>query len=392
MTEENIQLFDVLKTAIWGGKSYEQKIHDSIRKELRAQAVEGLTAQIFGESDKLKYLLVSNFIKMASTQEKTILLLQKASITVAVIKGTASGIYYPTPFLRTYGDIDLLVHPSNYREAISVLLAAGYTSDGNIGEYHTALSDGQFLIELHQSIPGINDVAEGKFILRFMLSGLDEIENGVIEEPYCVFPMLPWKQNGLELIWHFREHLYNGIGLRHAIDWMLFVNARLSTEEEFDEFRPVLENSGLLLLARVVARMSQLFLGLTNTINWCKDVDDSICRDLMDFILEQGNFGHKKSDDKASKVLTRYNRPFYFLKGLQSFGTREWGAVQNCSLLRPFAWIYGVIQGIKMYSGRGGMKRLKGDLTEHRNRQKMFEGLYGKKLRNVPMPHVNRED
>ena len=67
-------------------------------------------------------------------------------------------------------------------------------------------------------------VKEGDYILQFMLSGFRNIQTARIAQPECSFPVLPWQQNGLELIWHFRVHLYNGIGLRHAIDWMLFVH------------------------------------------------------------------------------------------------------------------------------------------------------------------------
>ena len=192
--------------------------------------------------------------------------------------------------------------------------------------------------------------------------------------------MLPWKQNGLELIWHFREHLYNGIGLRHAIDWMMFVNAKLHTKEEFAEFAPILEKSGLLTLAKSVARMCQLYLGLDPSIEWCGDVDESVCFGLMNFILEQGNFGHKKTDDKATKVMSRYRTPLSFFRRMQQKGLNEWKLVKGHPVLRPLAWIYSVRKGGRVYLRKGGLRKLRADRAENLRRRDMFDRLYGEKV------------
>lgn len=144
---------------------------------------------------------------MVKAQDEAVQLLQREHISVIVMKGTASGFYYPQPFLRTYGDIDLLVRPEHYAKALQLLKSNGWVQEEEIGDSQTAIHKGGFLFELHKSPPGLDSVKEGKYILDTLLSGLDDIQTGVIEQPSCSFPMLPWQQNGLELIWHFREHL-----------------------------------------------------------------------------------------------------------------------------------------------------------------------------------------
>ena len=327
---------------------------------------------------------------MTKAQDQAIHVLLQEKIPVVVIKGTTSGMYYPKPYLRSYGDIDLLVQPENYEKAICTLRTNGWVQEGDIGDSHTALYKNDFLVELHQQPPGLDGIKEKKYIIDYLLSGFSDVQEGVIDQPKCVFPMLPWKQNGLELIWHFREHLYNGIGLRHVIDWMMFVNAKLHTNEAFEEFRPVLEQAGLLMLAKSVARMCQLYLGLDSSIQWCAGVGEDTCAELMDFILEQGNFGHKKVDDKAAKVMTRYSTPLAFMKGMQNKGLNEWLLVQKYPLLSPVAWIYSLRQGLSRYLQKGGIRQFREDLSEKARRQKMFTQLYGEKVvsQQITMPHA----
>ena len=174
----------------------------------------------------------------------------------------------------------------------------------------------------------------------------------------------------------------------------MFVHAKLRTAEAFGSFRPVLEQAGLLTLAKSVARMCQLYLGLDETITWCADVDESVCADLMAFILEQGNFGHKRSDDKAAKVLSRYYTPLSFLRGMQNKGLDEWKAARKHRLLRPFAWLYVAMQGLKALLSPGERKKIAEGQAESRRRRELFDRLYGEKLRSkeISAPHARTDE
>ena len=131
------------------------------------------------------------------------------------------------------------------------------------------------------------------------------------------------------------------------------------------------------MLAKTVTRMCQLYLGLEKSITWCSDVQEHLCTDLMDFILEQGNFGCKRQDDKAAKVLTKYRTPLAFLRGMQDRGLYSWPAVQRYPFLKHFAWIYVGVEGAKRYLTPGGMLQLKKDRFENHQRRVLFDQLYG---------------
>ena len=375
MTEDNKRLLEILRCSLWDDEKNGGEIPAPIRAELCDQTVEGLTAIAYSDTQNLKYVQAAMFAKMAHMQRHAIQLLQSAGIPVVVIKGTAAGIYYPQPQLRTYGDIDLIVQPERYHEAVDVLRDGGWHQDGEIENIHTPFNKNGERLELHQCPSGIENNKEGQFIHQFLLSGFSDIREGVIEQGQCHFPILPWQQNGLELIWHFRVHLNNGIGLRHAIDWMMFVN-RCLDDQAFRQFKPVLEQAGLLMLAKAVTRMCQLYLGLKEeNITWCADVDASLCAGLMDFIFEQGNFGNKRSDDRTAKAMTRYRSLSSLLEGMQRKGLREWQAAQKHPVLRPFAWLYVGIQSLKMLLSPSGRKEFRQARTESSWRNEVFDQL-----------------
>ena len=367
------EIFNAIKDSLWSNTISAKPLTSAVRAELRNQTVEGLTLRAYPDST-LNLVQTTHFIQMLYTQNEAVKLLNDNNIPVVVIKGVAAGTYYPDPSLRTYGDIDLLIKPENYHYSIQLFNDNGWIQEGEIGDNHTAFHRDGWTLELHQKIPGLEKVKEGPFILDYIRSGLEDIKQGCVDESGQSFPMLPWKQNGLELIWHFREHLYNGIGLRHAIDWMMFVNQCLS-DTSFPELGPILEQVGLLKLAKTVAHMCQMYLGLDESITWCKDASDDLCEELMTFIMSQGNFGVKRQDDKAVKVLSEYRTPILFLKGMQKKGLSDWVLCQRYKFLRPFAWIYSAVEGLK-HLYRGGFKKMMDDRTETKKRQIMFDKLY----------------
>ena len=371
-------VLNTIKASLWSqSQDYGNLIfNDEINEELRKQSVDGLAAGVNPAGINDKYFRAAKFAKMLRVQEEVVNCIQQDGIPVVVIKGTASGIYYPEPYLRKYGDIDILVHPDNYHKAIEVLMNNAFIMAERIGEDVTSFTKNGYQIELHQRPPGLERVREGEYIHSYLLSGLEHIETAQIAQPKRSFPMLPWEQNGLELIWHIREHLYNGLGLRQIIDWMMFVYKYLKSDDIYREYRKVLEKAGLETLALTVTRMCQIYLGLDEGIAWCKIADDSVCRELMEFVLDQGNFGIKRQDDKTVKVLTRYRTPFSFILALQRKGLRDWKVAEKYIVLRPFAWAYMSIVEAGKYMSLDGRKRLSADINENKKRKKLFDQLY----------------
>ena len=358
--------------------------------ELRLQAVAGITASVVARHKEipenlrrkwtgLQKQFVIRYVQMAAGQEETCRLLQDAGIRVAVMKGMAAAIYYPIPESRSMGDVDFLVSPEDYERAVDLLKNNGYEwIEEEDEKYHTAFSKYRILYELHRSPAGTHISEKGDEVTKYILSGLSHIETITLGQDQ--FPILPWKQNGMELIWHIRQHLYNGLGLRHIVDWMMFVNYVLD-DQRMREYMPDLQVCGLDQLAITVTKMCQKYLGLrTDNITWCNEADEKLCDELMNFIMEQGNFGIKALDEKTAKVLSGYDSPKIMFRKLQEIGKTEWGLLKKYPRLSPVAFLYGGIFAVRMlFEQKGGWKKIIENLRLGRRRKKMFSRLYGRK-------------
>lgn len=111
-------------------------------------------------------------------------------------------------------------------------------------------------------------------------------------------------------------------------------------------FAPIVRQLGLETLAIAITRMCQLYLGLRPDINWCTGTEDETCHQLMDYIMERGNFGRKAVTDSHKTVATlnvMQNIPTFLIR-LQKYGMQNWPAMNNHPRLKtvliPFAWLW----------------------------------------------------
>ena len=62
-------------------------------------------------------------------------------------------------------------------------------------------------------------------------------------------------------------------------------------DEAMRDYMPDLKACGLDHLAVVVTKVCQKYLGLrTDNITWCRNADEDLCGDRMDFIMGRGSF------------------------------------------------------------------------------------------------------
>ena len=334
--------------------------------------------QYYHKWDRARKSAIQRYVQKYSAQSLAVELIGNARIPVAVIKGTAAACYYPVPEFRSMGDVDLLVAPKDYRRAIDILKSNGFKVIGEEGAcYHTVLTKYKVIFEVHQSPADVKKDPRGDVIGKYILSGLDYV--GMNELGPDAFPILPWKQNGMELLWHIKQHLYNGLGLRQIIDWMMFVNHWLD-DDRYSEYVKDLRICGLEKLAIHVTRMCQMYFGLREKdISWCRNADEDMCEELLAFVMEQGNFGIKRGrEDKVSKVFSKYTNPVLFISQLQEVGVREWKLVKKIPWLRPAAWMYaGVWELGNVMAEYGSLFRLAREVMKGKRRAEMLRKLYG---------------
>ena len=92
---------------------------------------------------------------------KTALLLEEAGIDYRVLKGTGvAHLDYPFPWLRSFGDIDLLVRSAQYDDAVKTLVATGHRRrfpeprpgfDRRFGKGSCLVSPAGYEVDLHRT-------------------------------------------------------------------------------------------------------------------------------------------------------------------------------------------------------------------------------------------------
>ncbi len=228
-----------------------------------------------------------------------------------------------------------------------ILISNGYTIEtGHENPRHIGFEKNNVCYELHHHFSHEDlDIEE---YISIGINNRTTVKFGTYE-----FPMLPKLSNGLVLLDLMRNHLQTGLVLRQVIDWMMYVYRELSDEFWTTEFALVVRSLGLEKFAIVITRMCQLYLGLPETITWCKDADVEICRNLLNVLFCSGNFGRKSGAGHSVETVRMLIRKHGFFTWLQIAGEHNWKAYKKYHWLKPLCWIYQMAR----YVRRGIMLR-----------------------------------
>ena len=351
MTTVDDTLFQLVRVSLFDNQEVTLYEWKSVFAEMKAQSIAALPCVwlrknvIPGTSVWLSYCTIqqANWIKLMYGQSQLLSLLESNSISCVIIKGSSAAAYYPHPSLRAMGDVDFLVKREDFEKTAALLEQYGYhlTHAKNPSKYHYAYTKDKIHFELHKRL-GIVRESDDSLISLF--------ERGIKDREFkdsegFRFPVLPDELNGLVLIFHINQHLRRGLGLRQIIDWMMYVDSL--SWEKWGDLAPLLKETGMERLAVTVTAMCQKYLGLRSVIT---DDGSLPVEELMSYILEKGNFGHKAGPEgRTASVTLKSVERGYLLKRLQTGGLRRWNAAKKYPVLRPFAWLYQSFRIIRIF-------------------------------------------
>lgn len=329
---------------------------DGVERSLRMQAVMGIVAgarlegripdSVRARWDHLVLCYGAHFYKLLNAQDELLEILRENDIPAVILKGTAAAVYYPDPEMRAMGDVDLLMPREQVETAANLLSANGYVQE-SVSPRVISFCKDNICFELHQ-----------RFSCQYYTVSKTEFLENMLQEGICrrveqicagsVSPMLPSLANGLTLLDHAGYHIREaGIGLRHVVDWMMYVHGRLTDNYWYQQFAPAARAMGLETFAITMTQMCRIYMGLPDPVTWCNEADAELCERLLAHILRCGNFGAQRSQDhgwasaKAVHILHTPRSLFGWLKFLQASGMKHWRVAKRHKFLRPFAWIYG---------------------------------------------------
>ena len=329
----------------------------------KAQCIVPLIASHVPEEYRNEWIGIScqskaRYMQMLYEQNSLCGLLRSNSIPFVIFKGTAAAIYYPSPSLRTFGDIDFYVPEDYFGSARNLLKHNGFRFIENNDRHYEYVKNG-ICFELHNRISrqGVFDIDH--IVVKDIDSAVECSVNN------ATFPCLPTYKNGLILLWHLAHHLKSsGIGYRQTIDWMMFVYKELDDSTWNEHFRSLANEAGLEKIAITVTYMCKKWLGLTKDISWCDSADENIADQLLIRIIDDGNFGHDRAPSETIKKSMKEEGTF---KYLQRSGMLTWPLAQKYAFFRPFAWLYQLFR----YAGKGSSGLYSGKKVFMNNKKNM---------------------
>ena len=212
-----------------------------------------------------------------------------------VLKGQGNSLLYPTPYMRTPGDIDIWVEGGDDK-------VIGYVSKLRPGRkityHHTEfLNAGKVAVEVHYRPSWMSNPWHNKRLQAWFEEHADAcFSNEAKGWGFCV-PTFEF--NVVFLLAHLYAHLIReGVGLRHVLDYYHLLHGNtgqpLPSEKE-------LRRLGLHQVAGALMWVLSEVFGLPDAQLLCPP-DERRGRLLLGEILRGGNFG--KHDDRAFGGLT----------------------------------------------------------------------------------------
>ena len=386
---------EIIKEALSGGAADLSAEPDwwAIYKDMSQQAVAPLGYEIykkrkgsFNDTDLDREWSQSvieqynSWYMLMYCQQELVNLLSSAGFDFAIMKGMANAVLYPVPELRKSGDIDFLVREDEYESVYQLLLDNGYskTEELDKDEYHVVLTKDDVVFELHKRPGGtkMDGSPESQALIDFFSHGLDNV--GYVEVDKYYFPVLPTLQKGMTLLIHFAGHMREGVGIRHLLDWMVYAEHYLSDQYWEEHFCAEAEKVHLKELAKVMTKVCQRCFGLNNDLTWCKDADSSLCRQLLEYLINEGDFGKKGAfENRGVKLLSESKGIKGFFGRLNYSSKYSMPAARENLLLRPFAWVYQIIRYLHISIIRGNpLKKLSQDKKKSDEIKNLFVDLH----------------
>ena len=235
----------------------------------------------------------------------------ESDIRMMLMKGQATGTYYPDPKHRCPGDIDCYLF-GDYTKGNGTAKAWANKVDESWYK-HSVITYGGQTIENHQYFVHTREGKNSKKLNRFLCGTLKNVQFETLPGTGVLLP--PPLFNAFFLTYHAQAYfLEEGLKLKQLLDWAMFLK-RDANKIDWSYFYSVCEKYHMCRFAEVATDIAVHYLGV--------EIDNSI-------IVTKSPYTEKVIHS------TLYDRDFVFNSG-QSKWTNRWHIVRN---LFKYHWKY----------------------------------------------------
>lgn len=256
----------------------------------------------------IQKMALAQFAKMEIERNKLIQLFTEHKIPFILLKGSVLNKYYPEKYLRTQGDIDILVPCDRYDDASYVLTDIMDCQKGRKGTHDITFKTQQGIhIELHFSLDGINENVEN------ILNTVWEYTTPTDDNPYKLT-----MSNDFFMFYHVihmaKHFKAGGIGIKAFLDFWI-IKQKINFSEE--KLMSLLEKANTVEFYEGISKLSCVWFS--------GDEHTSFSKDLENFVLNAGVFGTIETNvalsqiEKGGKLKHLTSRVFLTKKQMASY-------------------------------------------------------------------------
>lgn len=293
------------------------------------------------------HMIVATMRNQQNLQVQKLVLSQLAEVGIkcAVLKGSSVSICYDEPLLRTLGDIDVLVNPSDYDKAIEVLCGDEHEDESYEGHtFHYKYTLHGVPIEIHKQVSEYTSTEYGRIIEDKMSGALENIVSKSIDE--FTFPCLSSEYQAATLLLHTQRHFFeNRLPIKMLCDWAMFVR-RVDLSEWNERVLPFVKDIGLEDFCNALTATVNEYLhaGCENKVT--KTVTEKMTEFIILEFLNNGVIADKdslsqniasscsqKMDKNSGKIISLFML-------INDIARNEFRLARVSRLFLPLFWVY----------------------------------------------------
>ncbi len=241
MTDFERGIIDLVKAGVTGKSvslaqnfDWEQTLKMALKHQIVPMLYYGVKnsrltvpADILSELELAAFSSVAVSSKQMYTLEEVFESFEKNGIEYMPLKGSVLKSFYPKPEMRQMGDADILIKPQQYDEIKPIMLELGFEEKIESDHELNWIKKGVLFLELHKRlIPSYNKDYYAYFGDGWRLAQKTETSRFDMSD----------EDNLIYMFTHYAKHYRDGgIGIRHLVDFYVFLNAKKDMDEAYVE-------------------------------------------------------------------------------------------------------------------------------------------------------------
>ena len=283
--------------------------------------------------------VIGGYAKRAALAEILFEEMTRRGIDHLLMKGYVVKDYYPVPELRTYGDIDLVIHPGDREKCHEMMLALGYrikTDWEPVYSYIRPLEHYEFHTQLLET--DISETLDCGDYFR------DPWGHAVGEGHRWQFTP---EFHFLYLLAHLAKHVRgSGAGARMYLDLAAFI-LHFGADADWAWIAGELKKTGLAVFANTALTFVEQYFGVRSPLELSPVREDTL-EALADLTAEGGVFGRfavsggtvTLRSEETGRVAAIFRQLFPAAKTIES----RYTYLQKRPWLLPVAWVHRVVR------------------------------------------------